>query len=287
MFDDVFQVLLPHGIPDDTGARHREAWVRPLSGRDEVSLGRGARRTLEDMAAAHVTRIGGYTEVDVDLVADLTRGDMMCLCLSLRAQLLGDEVVLVVACPSPSCRQLSHLDVAISEVAPPRAEAAPATFRVETPAGPATLREPTGRDDRAAREAGGGSRGAAILLSRVLVDLAGNGPLSAEQVAALPPGVRNAIALGLAEGTSAPDLTFVTRCPSCAARFSVRLDPVRLLEREAAIGEDRLISEVATLAFFYHWAEADVLVQPRTRRWRYLEALGQQLRGEPLATGWR
>lgn len=286
MFEEAFRVLLPHGLYDEAGVCHREAWLRPLTGWDEVSFGRGAHRTALDIAASHVVRIGGFVDPDEGLVAELPCADLAQVCLALRAHLLGDEVVLVVACRNPSCQELSHLDFRVSDAAPPRAHAAPRSFRVDTPAGPATLREPTGNDERAAREAGGGASGAIVLLSRVVLDLSERGPLAPDAFAALAPGVRHAIAAGLAEQSVAPDLTFFSRCPACSARFSVRVDPARLLGREVALGEDRLLSEVATLAFHYHWTEADILSQPRTRRWKYLDALGRQLRGEPLGEGW-
>ncbi|RKH55917.1 hypothetical protein D7V93_21525 [Corallococcus llansteffanensis] len=111
-------------------------------------------------------------------------------------------------------------------------------------------------------------------------------PLTPDGWKALPVRSRHAVALALAEGTTAPDLGLLGRCPQCSAWLELELDPFALLARELRGGAARLESEVHCLAFHYHWSEADILALPRARRWRYLELLRNELEGHPLVDGW-
>lgn len=277
---------LPHGLYDEDGVCHRDVVLRPLTGREEAALGSGGGSASAILAAC-IERIGGYDEVDPAMAAALTRGDRAHLLLHLRAAMFGDRLSLIVPCPSPSCSALADMDLSIAEIAPARPVPAPEPIAADTPDGPARLREPTGADDEIVAAAGGDRRArSARLWSRLVLDLAGRGPLAPEQWAALPAPTRHAVARRLAEASSAPDLVFVARCPSCAALLEVELDPLALLADELRLGADRLVVEVHCLAFHYHWSEAEILALPRARRWRYLELVGRQLEGRPLLEAW-
>lgn len=277
---------LPHGLYDEDGVCHRDAVLRPLTGREETALGSGGE-TASSLLAACLERIGGYDEVDPAMAAALTRGDRAHLLLHLRASMFGDRLSLIVPCPSPSCSALADMDLSIAEIAPARPAPAPELIEADTPDGPARLREPTGEDDEIVA-AGGGDRRArsALLWSRLVVDFAGRGPLAPEQWEALPAPTRHAIAGSLAEASSAPDLVYMARCPSCAALLEVELDPFALLADELRLGADRLVVEVHCLAFHYHWSEAEILALPRARRWRYLDLVRRQVEGRPLIEAW-
>ncbi|APR75700.1 Hypothetical protein A7982_01046 [Minicystis rosea] len=277
---------LPHGLRDEDGVCHRDVVLRPLTGREEAALGSGAG-TASAILAACVERIGGYDEIDSVMTAALTRGDRAHLLLHLRAAMFGDRLSLVVPCPSPACSALADMDLSIAEIAPARPVPAPELLEADTPEGRAILREPTGADDEIVAAASGDRRARSTLMwSRLVVDLGGRGPLAPEQWEALAAPTRHAIAKRLAEATSAPDLVFVARCPSCPALLEVELDPLALLERELRLGVDRLVVEIHCLAFHYHWSEAEILALPRARRWRYLELVRRQIEGRPLIEAW-
>jgi hypothetical protein len=158
---------------------------------------------------------------------------------------------------------------------------APEVITAHTPLGPVTVREPTGADDAAV--AGLPRQDAsAALWSRLIVDVAGKGGLSAAEWPALPAPARHAIALALAEARSGPILEFAAPCPSCRAWMEIELDLAALLAMELGVATDRLFAEVHTLAYFYHWSEDAILALPRDRRWRYLELLRRQTTGRPL-----
>jgi hypothetical protein len=288
------ELLLPHGLIDAEGERHRVAVLRPLSGREEAMLaaGAGSSGLLSRLLCACLARIGGYEAPSLEHVAALTRGDRQRLALWVRADLFGERLSLVLSCPNPACRQRADLDLEIPSIAPELQELAPEQIVVETADGTATLREPTGADDDLlAREAGDGAGGpeqrrrrAALLWSRLLLDLGGRGPVSAQAWLALAPATRQAVALGLAEQSSAPDLAFYSHCPGCAATIEVEIDPVRLLQQELRLGSDRLMAEIHCLAWHYGWSETDIIALPRARRWRYIELLRRQIEGRPLTT---
>ena len=275
-------VELPHGLFDADGVCHRDAVLRTMTGHEELMLTvDGGAEVVNDLLTSVVERVGGYDQVDHELVGALTRGDRQALVLHLRAGLYGDRISLVVRCPSPACAALSDVDLRVSALLPARSAARP-HLTCETPSGTAVIHEPTGADDDAVVALGNVPRSerGALLWSRI-VELDGR-RLSAADWTALPAATRHALALALAEGTRAPELAFLARCPTCAAHLELVLDPFALLVRELQLGGDRLFAEVHALAFHYHWSESEILALPRPRRWRYLELLGRELEGRPL-----
>lgn len=69
------------------------------------------------------------------------------------------------------------------------------------------------------------------------------------------------------------NIWMITQCPECAADQSLLFDPARFLAEEIARGADLLLGEVADLAAFYHWSEADILTLPAARRRFYLSRI--------------
>jgi hypothetical protein len=267
---------------DADGVCHRDAVLRALTGHEELLLADAeGRRAITELLATVVERVGGFDRVDTSLVANLTRGDRQTLVLHLRASLYGDRISLVARCPSPSCAALADVDLKISELLPGGGEPRP-SLACTTPSGAATIHEPTGADDEAvARHDGDRRERAAYLWSR-LVTLEGR-RLAPEEWSALPAETRHAIALALADGSRVPELTFLARCPTCRAHIELVIDPFAMLARELRLGGDRLLAEVHSLAFHYHWPESEILGLPRTRRWRYLELLARELDGRPVS----
>lgn len=291
------QVVLQHGVIDDTGTRHRVALLRPLSGWQEAALGAAAgsldAASRSELLAACLERLGGYGEVSPELCAALPRGDQDLLALHLRVLMFGDRVDLTVRCPNPDCGELADLGLPLAELLPDTERPLPERIAVDTPSGPAILRRPTAEDDALVEQLGGdrASRSAA-LWSRLLLALGEQeaseaGPaLTPEEWAALPPATRQTLALALGEDPCGPELSFASRCPSCRAWIELELVPIELLARELARGADRLLVELHCLAFHYGWSEDQCLSLPRDRRWRYLELLTRQLEGKPLLDAW-
>ncbi|RKG93214.1 hypothetical protein [Corallococcus terminator] len=289
LFEPPIPVLLPHGLFDEDGRCHRQGELRPLTGREEWALAQAGEqlgpRTVSALLASCLGRLGAYPNVDASLAAALTRGDRHHLALHLRARMYGDRLMLVARCPAPGCGAMADVDVCLSALAPERPDAAPEVLRVVLPEGHAEVREPTGEDDAVLWDVEGSREERSALLWSRLVEVEGR-PLSPGDWRALPAKSRHAVALALAEGTTAPDLGLLARCPRCSAWLELELDPFALLARELRGGAERLETEVHVLAFHYHWSETDILALPRSRRWRYLELLRRELDGRPLVDGW-
>jgi hypothetical protein len=281
------ELLLPHGLYDQGGVCHRAAVLRPLTGKEEALIGGARRVELGALLEACLGRIGGYEQPSRLHVEALTRGDRDFLALRLRRSLFGDRLSLVVTCVNPACAARADLDLEIEALAPEREQPGPELLEIPTPSGLARVREPTGADDQAVSRVGGSrAERAAELWSRLVLDLDGQGPLTPQAWLELAAPVRQSIALGLSEQSSAPDLGVATACPSCAAGMQLTLDPFGLLVRELRQGVERLVAEVHCLAWAYGWSEADILALPRARRWGYLELVRRQVEGRPLVDGW-
>jgi len=285
------EVALARGLIDETGTRHRRALLRPLDGWQEWSLaatsGRMEPAAIHALLASCVARLGGYTEVGVAQTAALSRGDRNRLALELRGLLFGEQLLLTQRCPNPDCAQLADLDLSVPELLGEVGPAEPEWFVAETPAGPALVRPPTGFDEEVSlAHAGSRAEKGDVLWSRIVGSLGDRRTLSPEEWQILDPGIRQSIALALAEGEVAPDLSFVSRCPSCDAWIELDIDPFDIVAREVRLGAGRLLAEVHCLAFHYGWTEDAILALPRSRRWRYLELLRDQIEGRPLTEGW-
>jgi hypothetical protein len=290
--EPLHEVELRRGLIDQTGARHRHAALRPLTGWQEAALGTASQRpearSIHALLAACIARLGGYVEVNTTHTAALSRGDRERLALGLRSMTFGDQLLLSPRCPNPACRELADLDLSIRDILDTVSEAEPEWFEVETPEGLARLRPPTGLDDEACEAYAGSHQERAVWLwCRLVAGVGDRSPLQPQDWHTLQPATRHAIALALADTQSAPDLSFVSRCPSCRAWMELELDPFVLLGREFRLGVDRLLVEAHCLAFHYGWSEDQIFALPRSRRWRYLELLRNQLEGRPLTDLWR
>lgn len=274
-------VALARGLVDSTGARHRRARLRPPTGQVELELaarGAGAGPIGPDdgdeLLAGCVERIGEFRDVTSALVAALTRGDRARLALSIRALLHGDAVLVVVQCPAAGCGALADLTLRTRDLLGDTRSPQTLEVAVCTADGDVDVRPPTGDDDRAAGCSDDELWGR-------LVSRAGE-PIGADGWRALAPATAQRVAVALAGLDACADLAFVSTCPRCGGWLELELDPVDLLARSLATGEQRLMAEVHSLAFHYSWSEADILALPRPRRFAYLELLRDQLEGRPL-----
>lgn len=271
-------VALAQGLVESTGARHRRARLRPPTGHVELDLAAGGAGSIgrdesDELLAHCVERIGEFRTVTPALVAALTRGDRARIALVVRSLLHGDAVLLVIACPAAGCGALADLVLRTADLLRDTRGPQPLAISVATADCDVDVRPPTGDDDRAA--------GSDDELWGRLVSRAGE-PIGAAGWRALAPASAQRIAMALSGLDSCADLAFVSACPRCGAWIELELDPVDLLARTLATGEQRLLAEVHSLAFHYGWSETAILDLPRPRRFAYLELLRDQLEGRPL-----
>lgn len=273
-------LVLPRGVVDTDGVRHDTVVFASLTGREEFVLsGLGTDpgpREVSTLLATCIARLGGYEGVDETLAAALPRADRDVALLGLRRLLFGERVSLVLRCPA--CEALADLDVQIEQLLP--RERGVEHIDVDTPHGPARLRPPNGADDVVVADSALPTQlSAALLWSRLVVQLGDRDSIDAEDWLQLDAPTRLALGLALADAPGQPEHVVVTACPDCGAPYGVRLDPATLLLREVGPRGSRILAEVHTLAFHYHWSEGEILALPRSRRWAYLDLLRNELSG--------
>ena len=270
------QTTLPRGIYSGATC-YRSAILHPLTGRQEAAIAACPpdARAVSHILADRLIRIGGIEELSARRLLLMTRGDRQHMLLRLRAAVLGDDLALTLTCPNPACRSPIQLTLSTNALCSVPASIAPAQLRIETPAGLALLREPTGEDDAVLEDAV--DEKVSLLWSRVLLRLGERSGLSAAEWRMLPAGVRHAIALELARHHRGPQLSGSAQCPTCQAWQDWRINPAALLSAELRAGAARMVDEIHVLAWHYHWSEDSILDMPRQRRWRYLELLSETL----------
>jgi len=129
---------------------------------------------------------------------------------------------------------------------------------VDTEAGPLELRVPTGLDEVAIGILGDDAEAERALLRRCVVRGALPEALSASDL--------KRIESALDEVSPWVVTELAGSCPECGTTHAVGLDPYVVMRRSASA----LYDEVHTLAWHYHWSEAEILALPRARRQLYL-----------------
>ena len=68
-------------------------------------------------------------------------------------------------------------------------------------------------------------------------------------------------------------------CPECGRASSHDFELAPFLLDELGSGAQHILREVHTLAFNYHWTEAEILDMPSSRRHAYLGLLQREMTG--------
>jgi hypothetical protein len=270
------EVKLPGGLVLDDRHRLESAELRPLTGRDEEWL--AAHPTAPSAIA--VTRVLtsclvriGDTKPTEKLVRRLLAGDRDFLVLQLRRLTLGDEFHVVFTCTACG----SKMDVLFG------ADTVPVTVRPQTRAeysiqvgldghsGPTVrFRLPCGADQEAVVSLEP-ELGADMLLDRCILGSSGRSFSSAD---------RQKIADAMEEFAPQVDLELDLVCPDCENLFLAPFDTTAFFFNEMRVSSGQLLREIHSLAFYYHWSQAEILGLRRDRRRTYLGFLSEALRHE-------
>jgi len=278
-------VMLPGGLWQN-GACHREAALRPLSGRDEAFLLEGDALLLAQRTTALLTRclmrLGPLAPVTPQVVRNLTAGDREALLLHLRHLTLGDRLQCVLSCPEPDCGEKMDLGLRVSDLLLPpypHTHALHETMVRENDAAyRVRFRLPTGADQEAAAGlAHSDPHSAADLMLRrclesVIADEGGGEPIED-----CPPAVAWQLPAIMAELDPQAELILNLTCPVCGHVFSAIFDTAAYFFQELAGRMRHLYREVHLLAFYYHWSEAEIMGMTARKRHRYLDLLAEAL----------
>lgn len=284
---DELEAVLPGGYWADDGTLLREAWLRPMTGREEELLGSGRGLPAElttQVLSACLVRLGPIEPVGVDVVRGLLVGDREVLLLRLRQLTFGDQVRADLVCPWPECGEQVSLAFGLGDLPLPEppVRAATHTLRLsDAAASPGaqevTFRLPTGADQEELSAWAVTDPVAALtaLLDRCVTAVgpggAGAGPAS------LSPRARAEVEAEMERLAPMPDRTLETRCAGCGRTVLAPFDLRDCFFGELRADRDLLYREVHRLAFHYHWSEAEILGMARPRRHRYLDVLAEEL----------
>lgn len=268
---DGAEIALPGGLAYD-GVLHRTGILRELTGFVEQSI------RLETEAAetrpAKVSRILGEAlgsvggqKADRTTAASLCVADRQYLMIRLAQMLEGDLFWL-----SAECRHCSApFDIDVARSALPVQTAGP-TFPYAT-AGvqgrQVKLRVPTGSDQESSCGLDG-LQAVRSLLAACVVSIDPPTPVTAF-VETLSAEDLDAVDAAFEEQSPAVCTKVITQCPECRMQQTVDLDPYSV----AGASAQALYEEVHTLAYYYHWSEAEILELPRKRRHLYLRLIDQ------------
>jgi hypothetical protein len=275
------RVALPGGwLLGDTPANgHRCAAVivRPLTGHEEEWLANN-RGTPSAIAATQILDACVLRGDDGSRPRDMARrmlvGDRDYLMLQLRRLMLGDKILAIVVCPACGAQMDVQVDAGQISVEGPTPDDVACKVELPAPAGGCgrtiRFRLPTGGDQEAV--VGTPIDAAADqILARCLLD-SDEPSLNAEERTALIEAIE----------AKAPrlEVELDLQCPECAGPFVSPFDTTTFFLSEMRISAAQLLREVHTLAFYYHWSEADILSLTRDRRRSYLALLNETLRPE-------
>jgi hypothetical protein len=269
---------LPGGVWRD-GSRDQEAWLRPLTGKDQRFVvdrcrsGSAAARTTALLCRV-VTSLGGAPP-DPDAIRKLTAGDREALLLELRRRTLGDRIDCVLACPE--CSELMDVplnakDLLVGSYAECR-ERYDTTFIADDAEVHVSFRLPTGGDQEAvAAMASNDLPGAACLLLRRCIDEI---HLDSRPTRDLPQMVISHLADAMGRLDPQAEVLLALRCPACGAETSALFDAGTYFMAELSGRGWTLDHEVHLIALHYHWSESDILRLTPRRRHTYLDLLGE------------
>jgi hypothetical protein len=261
-------VRLPVGLWID-GVRQRDVSIRALSGADEELIGDAARWPssavqVTALLTAAVTRLGPLAPISPGHIQALTVLDRDVLLIALRQLLFGDRIQSTVNCPHAECGRKIDLDFRLSELPiPDRSDAAP-EYELVIEGQSFHYRLPNGGDQEAIASIvqAEPDRAEQLLMQRCVE---GGEALTADQQATL----REDMARHDPQLETESDV----HCPECGNDFSVHFDIQDFLLREIAGAHLELYQQVHTLAWYYHWSEAEILAMPYQKRHIYLDLL--------------
>jgi hypothetical protein len=261
-------VHLPVGLWVD-GTRQQDASIHDLTGHDEEMTGDASRwpspaARVSALLAATVSRIGCLVPVDLDQVRALTVLDRDILLMALRQRLFGDRIQSTVRCPNGNCGKLVDIEFRLGDLPLPERSDSDPRYAFEVDGKMVTYRLPNGWDQESVAEI---ARGDPTLAGQYILRRCIDDPeeLSAEQL--------DRLGKVMASRDPQLDTDFDAHCPECGQDFMVHFDIQDFLLREISGASRQLYRQVHTLAWYYHWSEAEILSLPLQKRHIYLDLL--------------
>ncbi|HUH98345.1 MAG TPA: hypothetical protein VLZ89_13355 [Anaerolineales bacterium] len=265
-------IHLPVGLWME-GMPQREAVLQDLRGRDEERIADASRwpstaARVSALLTATLRGIGQIAPVDLEHVRALAVLDRDILLVALRRRLFGDRIVSTIRCPEENCGKLVDIEFKLGDLQlPERTESRPA-YACQIGGRQVTLRLPNGADQEsvAARARVDPEQASRLILGRCVDHF---DDLASSQVEQL--------VIEMARLDPQLDTEFAARCPECGQDFTVHFDIQDFLLREISAAGDHLYRQVHTLAWYYHWGEAEIMAMPTQKRRLYIKMLSDMV----------
>ena len=246
-----------------------EVEFQPLVGADDLLLAEAIELDM-DLAVRLARRLTWRADGEVPNIDGLPVTDLDTLYLALRRMYFGDTLRAEATCPARDCQKRVDISFRIGDFL--------AYHQPRMPAGLQTTDEPGWFRI--------GDCQAQFRLPSAADLLAVRGRHNPEQLLAercvQPGGQRPSVLRRLQNAMSAmaPNLCdeLEATCPECQAAIRLQFDPQKYVLSELRADASSIHDDVHTLAFAYHWHEADILALPRRRRTRYVEMALEQRR---------
>lgn len=285
---------LPGGLLDD-GEVHRDAILKPLSGREEEYLADlstvPTAAIVTDVLCRCVERIGAVSPVTHSVARRLLVGDRQYLLLKLRQATFGNRVAGTIRCPWPRCSARIDIDFSIDDVPITSPESVSASYPLSLSPEAAfedadgvrhdrlTFRLPNGADQEAVTPhlADNPARALTLLLGRCIIGTDTPCDHPVDLVARLTPQARLEIEQALAARAPAVELEMDMSCPECGRGFTAPFHLHDFFFGELRTSRDLLYRQVHYLAYHYHWSEEDIMTMPRDKRLAYIDILADEI----------
>jgi hypothetical protein len=285
--------MLPGGYWDSAGVLHREFELAVLTGREEELLVQTRRAESASLVSTvlsrAVRRLGTISPVTEEVAGQLLVADRQYLLLKLRQCTFGEVVRADMFCPWAECGKRMSLEFGIDDVpVEEAAERAPchtltlsrrAIAEDDTVLREVTFRLPNGADQEAVSPLLSSNEAEALtaLLVRTVQRIGLLSSPRPEDVAALLPLARAEIEAAMERLAPRIELNIETACSECGRAFLVPFDVQRFFFGELRTDSELLYRQVHYLAYHYHWAEAEIMGMPRSKRQRYVELLAEEI----------
>ena len=274
---------------------HREAALRPLTGREEEMLAGMAEvapaAQVTRILACCVQRIGPVQPVTRNAARRLLVADRQYLLLQIRRLTFGDRVAATLTCSWPDCGKKMDIDFSIDDipVIPAKERAPMYTVSLSPEAawqdedgvtrGAVIFRLPDGSDQEAvvSRLSDNPAQALTMLLTRCIDAAASGGSEVGALVERLSPRARREIEHAMQEHAPHVEMDMEVACPECGRDFTVPFDVQDFFFGELRTSRDLLYRQVHYLAYHYNWSERDILDMAREKRHTYIDILADEI----------
>lgn len=280
VYGDERTFVLPLGYVDASGKCHREAVLRPITGREQQFLiwcspSAPTAAVTTDLLARCLLRVGEIVDVTPSMVRDLLVGDREFLLLRLYQISFGETVTVLLRCPIEECGEVTEVPLELNEISVEGSpvEARVITIKLETPdERTVSFRLPTGADQEALASCPGLSEDeqSALLMKRCLLS-------SSTPDMVLGRNDSNLIESRMKQLAPMIDVELEALCPKCSRLSANPVDVPFLVIGEIRARAAALEPDIHSLAFYYHWAESEIVSLTPRMRARYIDLLGQEL----------